>query len=747
MMWFVRGSRFMSRERHSQGFVKCLAAVGLAAATALGADPNLAWHPVECIPADLAAEQLFEIVQPVENFEGTPTNWTAEVGEQQAQATLQGDTWERHEGTASLRVDYNFVGKKDYEYLQVNGAASFAQAGQGFGFWLKTDGTPFALRLRFTDVSGEWHQTELQGSSQPGWQFVAGLLDTPSQAWGGDGNRRKDYPCRLAGICLDRPQAGFVGKGSLWIDDAAIVRPVKSLEQPLKVEAQDRRFGNLYAVGDTVTLRASGAGERVRWAVADFFGREMAQGEGPAASAEVRFALKQSGWFSCKLELLAGGRVSGVQFFPCAALPGGAEPARSDFFGVCSHYGQDAYPLETMELLRSYGIDQFRDEVLWTCCEEEKERVVVPRFCRNYLQRAADLKLRPLIIFDYNNRFYDHGGFPNSPVAIGAFARYAVELARQTRGLVNTFEVWNEWVGGCGMSGQSGVHDGEALGRLLKPTYAAVKQAFPGATVVGIGGEYGPKCAENIIGAIRAAGPESMDAWSIHPYRYPRPPEASDLVGEVRDIAAKVASAGAKTKAWITEIGYPTHRTSGGCDEAAQARYCVRTLALLQSMPEVGKVFWYDFKDDGLTREYNEHNFGLIRHQHYNCAPKPGMVAASVFIRMTGGAKVQGITRKGNVFAAAYRRPDGRDVMVAWSVRGTSKSTWAGKVLSAFDLMGNGLTASRTFELSENPAYLVGQRLRLTDVRNDEARGPTYQTDIPSVVVHDQTPLQHATSF
>ncbi|MEK7677014.1 MAG: hypothetical protein AAB676_14375 [Verrucomicrobiota bacterium] len=343
--------------------------------------------------------------------------------------------------------------------------------------------------------------------------------------------------------------------------------------------------------------------------------------------------------------------------------------------------------------------------------------MTVPPFCRNYLQRAAELKLRPLLLFDYNNRFYDHGGFPNSPEAIAAFARYSVELVRQTRGQVSMFEVWNEWVGGCGMSGRPGAHDGEAYGRLLKPTYAAVKKAFPGVTVVGIGGEYGPKCAENILGAIRTAGPDAMDAWSIHPYRYPRSPEVSDLVGEVSGIAAKVAGAGAKTKAWITEIGCPTHRTSGGSDGAAQARHCVRTLALLQSMREVGKVFWYDFKDDGISRDYNEHNFGLIHHQRFNCAPKPGMVAASVFIRLTGGAEVKGMTQNGSIYAADYRRPDQSNVVVAWSAKGTSKSAWTGEVVSVFDLMGNALAVSRTIELTENPVYLAGRKLRLEEGR------------------------------
>ena len=686
----------------------CLAG-GILIAPWIAAQP--AGQPVECVPADLPAEALFEVVQPVDDGEGTPPKWHVAVSEQHARATVERDTRERHGGDASLRVDYDFVGRKDYEYVQLNGAARFDEPGLGFGFWLKGDGTPFALRLRFTDTSGEWHQIDLLAPHQPGWQFVAGTLDSPSEAWGGDGNKRKDYPCQLAGICIDRPQMGFVGQGSLWIDDAAIVRPVEESARPIRVRVQPHHFGNLYAVGDPVALRVSGDGERLRWCVTDFFGREVARGDGPGASSEVRFTLPETGWFSCQLELLAAGRVVGTQLFPCAALPGHGPAAASDFLGMCTHYGQNAYPLETMDLMRDYGIDQFRDEISWGSYEPEKGRLALPRYAAKYLQRAAELRLRPLLLYDYSNRHYDQGAFPNSPEAIAAFTRYAVDLTRQTRGTVNQFEVWNEWVGGCGMEGRPGQHDGEAYGRLLQPVYEAVKREFPEVTVVGIGGEYGAKCAENILGAIRTAGPDAMDAWSIHPYRYPRPPESSDLVGEVRRLAAKVAGAGVKSRAWITEIGYPTHRTAGGSDLAAQARHAVRTLALLQSLPEVGKVFWYDFKDDGLKREYNEHNFGVVHHQRFNCAPKPAIVAMSVFIRLTQGTERPTLIQNGDSFVASYHRREGDDVLLAWSSRGERKLTLAGELKSVFDLMGRPLSAGPSVQLSGTPVYLVGDKL------------------------------------
>ncbi len=241
----------------------------------------------------------------------------------------------------------------------------------------------------------------------------------------------------------------------------------------------------------------------------------------------------------------------------------------------------------------------------------------------------------------------------------------------------------------------------------------------------GIGGEYGLHCAENIVGSLGTAGTDAMDAWSIHPYRYPRGPEESDLIGEVTRIADRVAEAGGRGKAWITEIGWPTHRGPGGSDEAAQARYCVRTHVLLKSTGVVEKIFWYDFKDDGLNRRYNEHNFGLIHHQHFNCAPKPGIVALSVLIRMTAAAKFETLRHTGNVWSAVYRKSDGREVMVAWTDDETASVTLSGQAEAIFNMMGNSQPVSTSIELTGDPVYIVGKELKIqTNTRSSEKDQP-----------------------
>jgi hypothetical protein len=673
---------------------------------------EVAWETVPCVPGDLPTEALFETLRMVDDFSTEKTTWTVARGDQNAAATAERDEAEKHAGHASLRIDYDFVGKPEYEYIHVSRPLGLTERGVSMGFWIKHDGTPFPIRLRVADASGETHQLDLLADDKPGWQFVAGDLTGQTHSWGGDGNRRLDYPCTFAGLCIDRTQKGFTRKGKLWIADVALIRARKAA-MTLQVETRGKRFGNLYAPGETVSLRAQGTGEAIRWTVRDFWGTQVESGQGPAGGTEIGFKLPKPGYFLCELALMEGARVSELQEFRCAVVPEEAATARSDFFGVCTHFGQQNYPLECMELMCRYGIDQFRDEIHWRACEPKKGQHVLPAYADSYIARAAKLKMRPLIIYDYNNPHYDQDGFPNSPEAHAGFAKYAVELTRGLSGRVSNFEVWNEWVGGCGMGNRPGDHSSAAYGHLLKATYTAVKKEFPDVNVVGIGGEYGPRCAQNVVDSIGTAGAQSMDAFSIHPYRYPRSPEESDLVGEVTSIADRAAAAGVAKKVWITEIGYPTHRTSGGSEETAQAWHGVRTLVLLQSTGVVEKLYWYDLKDDGFNRAYNEDNFGLIRHQQFNCAPKPGVVAMSAFIRMTGAAAFAGLKRQGDLYAATYRRADGGEVLVLWTTGEARQVKVSGKVNAAVDLMGAPMEPAADVKVSVAPLYVTGEKLGL----------------------------------
>lgn len=687
----------------------------LAGALTLGAQAPAqepGWQTLNCVPRDLPPEALFDVVRPIGGSEGAELAWQALQGEQNARTTVRLDTTEQHGGQAALRVDYSFAGNRDLEYVQVTRPLDIPEPGLGLGFWLKTDGTPFPVRLRVTDASGETHQLDMVGEAGPGWRFVAVALDAPGNAWGGDGNNRRDYPLRLGGICFDRSSREFAGKGSLWIDEVAMV---KARPQPdtLRLETNAGRFGNVYEPGAAIALRLAGAGDRIRWALGDHRGSEIAQGEGPAAGCEARFSLPAPGHYTCTIRLLQDGNTVESRCFYAAALPTGIGAAMSGFVGLNCHFGQNAYPLECMELMRRYGIDRFRDEMGWVYVEREKGQYTLPEHLQRYAEHSKALGMRPLVILDYNNPHYDGGGFPNSPEAIAGFADYAANLVKLTRGVVTDFEVWNEWIGGCGMNSRPGDHGPEAYGRLLAPTYRTAKAASGEATIVGVGGEYGSHCAQTVATMVRTAGAGTMDAFSIHPYRYPREPEASDLTGEVTGILAAATAAGAPARLWVTETGYPTHRGPGGSDPLAQARHCIRTLVLLQATPGVERVYWYDLKDDGVMREYNEHNFGLVHHQKYHCAPKPAMVALGTFTRLTAPARFVSLRRQADACVATYEGPDDTRVLVAWVTGAERQARVTGKLTAACDLMGYPLATAAAITLSPSPVYLCGADLEL----------------------------------
>ena len=88
-----------------------------------------------------------------------------------------------------------------------------------------------------------------------------------------------------------------------------MVQPRVSKPRGLVIEIQKPRFGNVYSVGDTQVLRAQGEGEQFRWQVTDFFGRELARGDGAASGIKSRSMLSQPGWYDFRCDLLADGRI------------------------------------------------------------------------------------------------------------------------------------------------------------------------------------------------------------------------------------------------------------------------------------------------------------------------------------------------------------------------------------------------------------------------------------------------------
>jgi hypothetical protein len=210
----------------------------------------------------------------------------------------------------------------------------------------------------------------------------------------------------------------------------------------------------------------------------------------------------------------------------------------------------------------------------------------------------------------------------------------------------------------------------------------------------------------------RLGGAKAMDRFSVHSYRYPRTPEESDLVGEIKHVSQLAKGLGAPERTWITEIGWPTHTGPRGSDEFKQANMFVRTMALLWGTKVVDRVYWYDFMNDGLKREYNENNFGVVWNHRLNWAPKPAVVAAAVFARTTLGGTDPKLWTDGDAYALRLSRADGTQVVVAWSAGKTVRAQASG-VTKVVDIMGNELGTPKSLVLDGVPVYLLGKDIAL----------------------------------
>ena len=122
-----------------------------------------------------------------------------------------------------------------------------------------------------------------------------------------------------------------------------------------------------------------GQGDLIRWSFSDFWGTELARGQGRASDTVAKFAPQRTGYFAGTIELLdPAAKPLEKQIFAIAVLPSRGTAVRSDFLGMCTHFGQNSCPLECMELLRNYSMDQFRDEIGWGGFEVRKGKYSMP---------------------------------------------------------------------------------------------------------------------------------------------------------------------------------------------------------------------------------------------------------------------------------------------------------------------------------------------------------------------------------
>ncbi len=323
---------------------------------------------------------------------------------------------------------------------------------------------------------------------------------------------------------------------------------------------------------------------------------------------------------------------------------------------------------KSIDLIKALGIKQVRDEFFWHEVEKVKGEYKIPeRYLKNVEYSCAN-GIDTLIILDYGNMLYEEGMAPTKEESLKAFAQYAYTLAKELKGKVKYFEVWNEPNTDGFWKPKANPKD---YANLLKYVYPAVKKGNPdavviGMTVAGLDIEFMEKVlAENVY--------DFMDAISVHPYCTPKSPEEAEIFEKIKSFYESLRKYGKQKPIWITEVGWPTN-TGGGVSEDKQADFVIRQYLLTLANPFVKTNFIYWFGPDGDDETWAEDRFGII-HQDYS--PKPAYIALQNLISLLKDAKFDKIlpdikddknSPDNNLKALKFINKDNSITTVIWAV-------------------------------------------------------------------------------
>jgi len=270
-------------------------------------------------------------------------------------------------------------------------------------------------------------------------------------------------------------------------------------------------------------------------------------------------------------------------------------------FGVNIHFIAPS-PVEErdLDMIAYAGFKLVRMDFFWHLVERERGVYDLSGYAAltEALRRRG---LRPLYILDYGNPHYDGGLPPRSDEGRRAFASFARKAAEEI-GAYALWEIWNEPNIAVFWKPQPNVAD---YVELAKAAAGAVKAACPSCVVLA------PATSGVDVDFISRAALlrllDWIDAVSVHPYRDSRPETA---LGDYEKLRAAVKGKTVVASEW----GYPTAGRYGNVvDVWRQAQYVVR-IYLVNLMAGVPLTIIYDWKDDGLSLDDSEHNFGLVSH-------------------------------------------------------------------------------------------------------------------------------------
>jgi len=244
---------------------------------------------------------------------------------------------------------------------------------------------------------------------------------------------------------------------------------------------------------------------------------------------------------------------------------------------------------------------------------------------------------------------------------------YVRAVVERYKDQVHYWEIWNEENFPLFWSPQPNPSD---YVRLLAAAHAAITSVAPGSKIV-MGGT--ANIDTNYIQQVyNNGGGNYFDILAVHPYEESLPDSYSSGSSYPSSFVENIADLNAQFPGkpiWLTEMGWATSSTS----DQLQADYLVRMYVQMLALPEVQKVFWYDFRDDA-TGDPWEDTKGLV-HRDSTLSLKTSYKAYQTMTSVLEGASFQNQVQGPNIDSGnglgddiyQYRFVNGKNtIVVVW---------------------------------------------------------------------------------
>ena len=600
----------------------------------------------------------------------------------------------------------------------VRGTDSWEMAARSLGgvdldsasFWIDAENL-HTIGVQLVDATGQTHQTFLPVPDVDGWQEItlASPTDDPSHgAWGGAADGEWHGPAQQIGFVVNswaRPDTTSTTARAL-IDDITISAADVTPGFALSAGA----FGNLFTVGDAVTLPYETTADTVAWRTTAADGRVVASGQEPADGA-LDLGTLGRGWYGLTVDALADGtRIGGAQTTIAVLADTDVAETADGRFGAVTHYGQHR-DFASMPALAVGGVAQFRDEPYWSDVEKTPGVYDWSVARAEFLDQARSSGVRPLLLAGYGNPLYDGGNGPVSAEAVAAYSAYAAEMATEFGDMASGIEIWNEW--DLGLGGNTNVAP-EHYVNLLKSASPAVKAVDPDLPVIG------PAVAilntDWLEDTFRLGALDYLDGIVLHPYSYPVGAEALDETLTRIDALVREYNDGQSIPLWVTEHGWPTGTNARAVDEQTQAANIAKS-AVITALHDVERYYVYDLVNDGVDAAETEENFGLLHAANDPLGaytPKPAFVSYSTAADVLAGAhSATRDTSIADLWNIGFETPGG-PVRALWSTSPRAVTVTLQGDVTVTDMYGSsrvvqaGAGSELVIDLRQGPVYLQG---------------------------------------